>query len=118
MSDSTYTAEDGAAKRLVWLHGEIKTPPFSLEARLKSGFWLRRLQQGRVLAMPHSRPMPSIGPHCHELRVAEATAKWRIIYRVDAEEIVIAEVFKKTTQRTPKHVIDACTKRFRRYDDE
>ena len=35
------------AKPLVWLHGEIKTPPFS------------------PCGVPHSRPMPSIGPGCH-----------------------------------------------------
>ncbi|BAS59770.1 hypothetical protein NIES2135_06950 [Leptolyngbya boryana NIES-2135] len=33
-------------KPLVWLRGEIKTSPFSQEARLEAGFLLRRLQQG------------------------------------------------------------------------
>src|SRR5687768_2345670 len=33
-------------KPLVWLHGEIKTPPFSPEARLEAGVLLRKLQQG------------------------------------------------------------------------
>ncbi len=31
-------------KPLVWLHGEIKTPPFSREARIEAGVLLRRLQ--------------------------------------------------------------------------
>ncbi len=26
-------------KPLVWLHGEIKTPPLSSEARIEAGFW-------------------------------------------------------------------------------
>jgi phage-related protein len=30
---------------------------------------------------------------------------------------VIAEVFKKKTQATPKDVIEACQRRLRRYDD-
>jgi hypothetical protein len=30
-------------KPLVWLHGEVKTPPFSQEARLEAGYLLRRL---------------------------------------------------------------------------
>ena len=47
---------------LVWLHGEIKTPPFTREARVEAGTLLRRLQEGERLEMPHSRPMPSIGP--------------------------------------------------------
>lgn len=28
---------------LVWLFGEVKTPPFSAEARVEAGFLLRRL---------------------------------------------------------------------------
>ncbi|MEW6300827.1 MAG: type II toxin-antitoxin system RelE/ParE family toxin, partial [Thermodesulfobacteriota bacterium] len=32
-------------KPLVWLHGEIKTPPFSQEARAEAGFLLRQVQQ-------------------------------------------------------------------------
>ena len=39
-------------KPLVWLHGEVKTPPFSQVARLEAGFLLRRLQQGESLGMP------------------------------------------------------------------
>ena len=58
-------------KPLVWLSGEIKTPPFSAAARLEAGLLLRRLQRGDLLAMPLSRPMPSIGPRCHELRIVD-----------------------------------------------
>jgi len=104
-------------KPVVWLHGEIKTPPFSKEARLEAGFLLRRLQKGENLSMPHSRPMPSIGSHCHELRITDAPAKWRIIYRTDSDAIVIAEIFKKKTQKTPKSVINVSKERLRRYDD-
>lgn len=39
-------------KPLVWLKGEVKTPPFSEPARLEAGFLLRRLQQGHTLALP------------------------------------------------------------------
>lgn len=71
-------------KPLVWLSGEVKTPPFSSEARIEAGFLLRKLQAGHVLAMPHSRPMPSIGPRCHELRIQDKDKTWRIVYRIDA----------------------------------
>jgi len=54
-------------KDLVWLHGEVRTPPFSQQARLEAGYLLRRLQQGKKLSMPQSRPMPSIGRRCYEL---------------------------------------------------
>lgn len=56
-------------KPLVWLHGEVKTPPFTKEARLEAGLLLRRLQKGEKIALPHSRPMPGIGARCHELRI-------------------------------------------------
>jgi hypothetical protein len=36
-------------KSLVWLHGEIKTPPLLAKARLQAGQLLRRLQRGRSL---------------------------------------------------------------------
>ena len=66
--------------------------------------------------MPHSRPMPSIGARCHELRIKDRDIDWRIVYRIDADAIVILEVFNKTTNRTPKHVIDTCKRRIAQYD--
>lgn len=53
-------------KPLAWLR-EIKTPPFSSEARVEAGYLLRRLQKGERLNLPYSRPMPTIGSACHEL---------------------------------------------------
>jgi phage-related protein len=106
-----------ADKPLVWLHGEIKTPPFATEARIEAGALLRRLQRGESLGMPQSRPMPAIGRTCHELRVRDGAANWRIIYRTDRDAIVIGEVFAKKTRTTPKDVIATCQRRFREYDD-
>ena len=82
-------------KPLAWLHGDVKTPPFSVAARIESGVLLRRLKQGEKLSMPHSRPMPSIGKQCHELRIDDENATWRIVYRIDSDTIVILEVFEK-----------------------
>jgi phage-related protein len=104
-------------KPLVWLEGEIKTPPFSQKARLEAGYLLRRLQQGETLGMPHSRPLPSIGPHCHELRINDERATWRIVYRIDSDAIVILEVFSKKSRTTPKAVIDVCKKRLKDYEN-
>lgn len=105
-----------ADKPLVWLSGEVKTPPLTREARLEAGMLLRRLQQGESLGMPHSRPMPSIGPRCHELRVRDRDLNWRIFYRIDVDAIVIADVFAKKTQATPDDILRQCRKRLRRYD--
>jgi phage-related protein len=106
-----------ADKPLVWLHSEVKTPPFSREARLEAGFLLRRLQRGESLVMPHSRPMPTIGSRCHELRIVDADAAWRIVYRVDEDAIVIVEVFSKKTATTPRTVIDVCIRRLKEFDN-
>ncbi len=103
-------------KPLVWLEGEIKTPPLSPSARVEGGFLLRKLQQGATLTMPSSRPMPSIGARCHELRIPDETRTWRIVYRVDVDAIVIAAVFSKTTQATPLTVIRNSQRRLRLYD--
>lgn len=107
---------NGNDRPLVWLHGEIKTPPFSSAARLEAGLLLRRLQRGESLGLPQSRPMPGIGAHCHELRVRDSNKNWRIIYRIDEDAIVIIEVFTKTTRTTPAEVIANCQRRLRLYD--
>ena len=107
---------DEENKPLIWLHGEVKTPPFSVQARIEAGFLLRRLQQGESLGLPHSRPMPDIGAGCHELRVRDQGKNWRIIYRLDEDAIVILEVFPKTTRTTPQEVITTCRQRLKRYD--
>lgn len=103
-------------KPLVWLRGGVKTPPFSAEARLEAGSLLRRLQGGEKLGMPHSRPMPSVGRRCHELRIVDAGKTWRIIYRLDADAVVIAEVFQKSTRQTPVRVISESERRLALYD--
>jgi phage-related protein len=103
-------------KPLVWLRGEVKTPPFSSGARIEVGMLLRRLQRGEVLSMPVSRPMSSIGARCHELRITDDRREWRLIYRVDTDAVVIGEVFAKTTQKTPVRVLEQCKRRFGQYD--
>jgi phage-related protein len=87
------------------------------KARIEAGVLLGRLQEGEVLGMPHSRPMPSIGAGCHELRIRDTQHNWRIIYRIDDDAIIIAEVFAKVTQKTPDSVLENCEKRLKKYDD-
>ena len=105
-------------KPLVWLHGEVKTPPFTKEARLEAGLLLRRLQKGEKIALPQSRPMPGLGACCHELRINDEDSIWRIMYRIDTDAIVILEVFKKKSTKTPKRVLDVCKLRLKVYDRE
>jgi phage-related protein len=105
-------------KPLVWLHGEVKTPPLSREARLEAGYLLRRLQRGEILSLPHARPMPVIGPRCYELRINDRNKTWRLVCRMDEDAIVLLEVFEKKTNRTPSSVIEICKQRLRNYDAE
>lgn len=104
-------------KPLVWLHGQVKTPPLGPLARLETGFLLRRLQRGERLATPQTRPMPQIGARVHELRIPDAAAPWRGIYRIDPDAIVIVDVFGKKTARTPLEVLERCRERLREYDN-
>jgi len=104
-----------ADKPLVWLRGEVKTPPFTAAARIEAGVLLRRLQRGETIALPHSRPMPRVGKSCHELRIQDAGTSWRIVYHIAVEAIVVLEVFAKTTQKTSKSVIETCQARLKLY---
>ena len=102
-------------KPLVWLRGEVKTPPFSRAGRLETGFLLRRLQHGEQLSLPISRPMPAIGARCHELRVVDEDTTWRILYHLAGDAVVILEVFEKRTRTTPRHDLDLARARLKRY---
>lgn len=104
-------------KPLTWLHGEVKSPPLSREGRIETGYLLRRLQKGESIGMPTSKAMPSVGPRCHELRINDSTGNWRLIFRIDSDAIVIAEVFAKKTRTTPKSVIQTCQRRLKEYDN-
>jgi len=48
--------------------------------------------------------------------VNDSNSTWRIIYRIDNNAIIILDVFQKKTGETPKSIIEACSRRARRYD--
>ena len=119
MSDVTYPlVMRPPDKPLVWLRGVVKSPPLSPAGRLHAGVLLCRLQRGEALPMPESRAMPAIGARCHELRLRDTAGTWRIIYRIDADAVVILDVFQKKTPKTPQRVLDACRQRLRDYEAE
>ena len=98
-------------KPLLWLEGEVKTPPFSREARIEAGVLLGRLQRGDVPEFPHARPMSIIGPRCLELRIKDQNVDWRIMVHLAPGAVVILEVFAKKSARTPHAVVTACRRR-------
>jgi DNA-binding XRE family transcriptional regulator len=82
-------------KPLVWLRGEVKTPPFSAAARVEAGGLLRRLQRASGwVCRTRGRCR-----RCHELRIGDAGKIWRVVYRLDGDAVVIAEYFKRRRSR-------------------
>ncbi len=77
---------------------------------------MRQLQRGMSLTMPYARPMEIIGKRCYELRIKDMNKIWRIIYRTDNDAIIMCEVFKKQTEKTPKKIISVCKQRLKFYD--
>ena len=108
-------AADG--KPLIWLAGEVESPPFSSDARIEAGVLLRRLQSGDSLGLPDSRSMPSVGKRCHELRIQDRDKTWRIVSRRDPDAVLVLEFFAKKTERTPNSIIDVRKTRLRNYDE-
>ena len=104
-------------KPLVWLHGEIKTPPFTAEGRQEAGMLLRLLQEGERLGMPQAEALPDFGSRCGALRIRDAEHNWRIMYRIDSDAIVILEVYSKKTRKIPDEVMERCSKRLKQYDE-
>jgi phage-related protein len=102
-------------KPLVWLKGEVKTPPFSRDARIEAGFLLRRLQDGEILGLPASRPLPTIGRNCHELRIRDRDAIWRVLYYLASDAVVILGVFSKKNRTLPRPIADTARTRLREY---
>jgi phage-related protein len=105
-------------KPLRWLERRFKTPPMGEAARIEAGTRLRLVQRGRMLGMPHSRPMPEIGKRVHELRIDDPAARltWRIVHRIDPEAIVVVHWFEKKTEQTPARVIALCRRRLKEYE--
>lgn len=118
MAKAPSTEEEAPdSKPLVWLHSEIKTPPFTAESRQEAGMLLRLMQQGKQLGMPQAEPLPDVGKRCGALRVRDAEHNWRIMYRVDPDAILILEVYAKKTRKIPDEVIERCQERLKRYDE-
>ena len=109
-------ANEGS-RPLRWVLGEIKTPPFAEEARREAGFLLRELQDGKPLKFPQAEPLPTVGPRCGALRIRDDKHSWRIMYRLDAEAVLILEVYAKKTPKIPDEVIARCKRRLKVYDE-
>ena len=73
---------------------------------------LARLDAGLRLTMPLSRPMPSIGPAVHELRLRDRSGNYRVVYAlVQRGTVHVLHAFKKTTNDTPARNLELAKKR-------
>ncbi len=75
---------------------------------------LARLDAGLKLSLPLSRPMPSIGPGAHELRLKDRSGQYRVVYAIiEHSRIYVVHAFKKTTEATPWHNVELARQRLK-----
>jgi phage-related protein len=75
---------------------------------------LARLDAGLTLAMPLSRPMPSIDPGVHEPRLKDRSGQCRVIYALVLRgRVHVLHAFKQTAHATPRRNLELAQKRLR-----
>lgn len=75
---------------------------------------LARLDAGQSLALPLSRPMPSIGNGVHELRLKDRSGAYRVVYALPGGGVVyVLHAFQKKRQATPQKNLDLARKRLK-----
>ena len=87
---------------------------FPEEVRGVLGKAIFDLQKGEILAMPLSRPIPSIASGVEELRIRDRTGIYRAFYYARSPRgILVIHAFVKKTQATPKQESDLAKKRLK-----
>lgn len=72
------------------------------------------LEAGVKLSLPTSRPMPSVAPGVHELRIKDRSGVYRVFYALQIKgNTYVLHAFKKTTSKTPQKNIDLVIKRLK-----
>jgi phage-related protein len=99
-------------KPLVWLGSSRRDiRAFPTDARRRSGFQLRKVQQ--ALAPDDWKPMTSVGPGVREIRIQTERAH-RVFYVAIFEEAVyVLHAFEKRTRKTPTQEIELAGDRYR-----
>lgn len=82
---------------------------FPREARRRAGHQLHLVQLG--LDPDDSKPMPSVGPGVHELRI-HTGVEHRVLYVAKFREAVyVLHAFEKRTRTTPRSALDLARQR-------
>lgn len=99
-------------KPLVWLGSARRdTRAFPVVARRRSGFQLRRVQQG--LDPEDWKPMTSVGPGVREIRI-QTELEHRVFYVATfADAVYVVHAFEKRTRKTPPHELRLARDRYR-----
>ena len=99
-------------KPLVWLGSARRdVRAFPADARRRSGFQLRKVQQG--LDPDDWKPMTGVGPGVREIRI-QAELVHRVFYLATFEEAVyVLHAFEKKTRKTPPHDVTLARDRYR-----
>jgi phage-related protein len=102
----------GLGKPLVWLEGARRDiRAFPADARRRSGFQLRKVQQG--LDPDDWKPMTIVGPGVREIRIQTELAH-RVCYIALFEEAVyVLHAFEKKARKTPAHDVQLARDRYR-----
>jgi phage-related protein len=102
--------------KLAHLHpkARIELQDFPEEVRRDLGKAIFDLQRGAKLAMPLSRPMPSVGAGVEELRVKDRNGAYRVFYYTKLENVILVfHAFVKKSQKTPQAEIELGKKRLK-----
>jgi phage-related protein len=99
-------------KPVVWLGSARRDiRAFPPDARRRSGFQLRRVQQG--LDPDDWKPMISVGLGVREIRIQTDLAH-RVFYLATFDEAVyVLHAFEKRTRKTPSHEVKLARDRYR-----
>jgi phage-related protein len=85
---------------------------FPTDVRQDVGYQLDKLQRGR---QPDDfKPMPTVGQGVEELRIADETGAYRVIYYARlANAVHVLHAFQKKSKTTAKRDIDLAVQRYR-----
>jgi phage-related protein len=84
------------------------------EVRRELADAITRIEEGQVLSMPLSRPVPSIGKGVHELRFRDRAGIYGVIYFLAGRGVIyLLHAFAKKTQKTSSQDIEVAKRRLR-----
>ncbi len=92
-------------KAVIWMGSSREDLiAFPADARREAGYQLDKVQRGTE---PQSwKPMPGIGPGVCEIRIAESSGAFRVIYLATQREgIYVLHCFQKKSQRTARRYL-------------